>query len=579
MKFQQHIHQYFPNLELSSLEELTLYSSKEPVSDVTSFADLIYWPPNIFVILYTLIERTDKYRLLVSPKNGFGWKKVDQDEVDIINNDWHKLLADMYSQQNLPFASFDILHNLTIIFNKNTYNSCIYELFKDPQFSKACFKILLAIDKLFSKINVCNYNKLEPLQFFLFLRESFKTISQSKLNTTSNISDCHSKNGIVTFKSSVPQTGLTMNNVTHNLTVIKPTVKPHIVSNRAKSHGFNKSSYNILFLPWPQTVSSSSFKIAKNDPEMDMNGYFGFFDYKPKKSIDTKLFLAALKQGINRAGQIDLIVLPECAMSNQTFEEICNDLSHIFKEHAPSLLSGVYGEEPDGYGINSAKLAFVNELGTYQIEEQRKHHRWFLDQSQIRNYNLANALDPGRKWWEKIKIGRRRLLTVHSNKQVTLCPLICEDLARQEPVAQAVRSVGANLVVSLLLDGPQLSFRWSGKYAAVLSDDPGSSVLSVTALGMTQRATGLGHDPSSDVALWSEPGKSATTLNLKDDHDGLVLELTISPEQQWTIDGRLEEKSVLRKNEVTPIKISESDRNKTQRSLRDSLAKEFSRGR
>lgn len=579
MKFEQHIHQYFPELDLNNTDFFTIYNSKEPLSDIKHFDDLIYWPPNIFVLLYTLVERTDKYRVLVSPSNGFSWKKTEQEDVKILTQDWKRLLEDMYSKQSIPFVSFDIISNFNTIFNQKTLKSCIYQLFDDKNFTRSCFQMLISIDELFSGVNICDYDTSDPLQFFLFLRESLNTLIENKLNTKSNISDCHSKCGIVTFKSSVPQTGLTMNNVTQNLTFIKPTVKPHIVSNKAKSQAFNKSSYNILFLPWPKEVSSESFKIAQNDPNMEMNEYFGFFDYKPNKSIEVKSFLAALKEGIKRVGQIDLIVFPECAMSEQTFIDIRNDLSTIFKEHAPSLLSGVYANDTEGYSVNSAKLAFINELGTYQTEEQRKHHRWFLDQNQLRNYNLSGALDPGRKWWEKIKIGRRRLLTVHSNKKVTLCPLICEDLARQEPVAQAVRSVGANLVVSLLLDGPQLGFRWPGKYAAVLSDDPGSSVLSVTALGMTQRATGLGHDPSSDVALWSEPGEGTKTLSLKDGYDGLMLELEVVQHEQWTIDGRVDKKSVLRMKKDTPIKISEVDNHKTQRSLRDSLIKNISRGR
>ncbi len=84
--------------------------------------------------------------------------------------------------------------------------------------------------------------------------------------------------------------------------------------------------------------------------------------------------------------------------------------------------------------------------------------------------------------------------------------------------------MGPNFVVCLLLDGPQLSNRWPGKYAAVLADDPGSSVLSLTALGMTLRATGLGHPPSREVALWSEPGQGSETLILDDGAAGIVIE-------------------------------------------------------
>jgi hypothetical protein len=61
-----------------------------------------------------------------------------------------------------------------------------------------------------------------------------------------------------------------------------------------------------------------------------------------------------------------------------------------------------------------------------------------------------------------------------------------EDLARPDPVGDLVRSVGPNLVIALLMDGPQLRARWSGRYAMSLADDPGSFVLSVTSLGTTE---------------------------------------------------------------------------------------------
>src|SRR5687768_17746605 len=37
--------------------------------------------------------------------------------------------------------------------------------------------------------------------------------------------------------------------------------------------------------------------------------------------------------------------------------------------------------------------------------------------------------------------------------------LICEDLARQDPIAELVRHVGPTLVVTILMDGPQLKNR------------------------------------------------------------------------------------------------------------------------
>jgi hypothetical protein len=44
-------------------------------------------------------------------------------------------------------------------------------------------------------------------------------------------------------------------------------------------------------------------------------------------------------------------------------------------------------------------------------------------------------------------------------------------------VAELLRDVGPTLVVTILLDGPQLGSRWTARCASVLADDPGSAVL------------------------------------------------------------------------------------------------------
>ena len=65
-------------------------------------------------------------------------------------------------------------------------------------------------------------------------------------------------------------------------------------------------------------------------------------------------------------------------------------------------------------------------------------------------------------------------------------------------------ALGPTIVVTPLLDGPQLSSRWAARYASVLADDPGSAVLTVTAYGMAQRSRPNRHDPSSIIALWKD---------------------------------------------------------------------------
>ncbi|WP_102489380.1 MULTISPECIES: hypothetical protein [Vibrio] len=545
MQFGQFIKNYFPECELHAHDNIDL-SEKWGIGNKTDLNQILSWPPNVFIIIYSLLEYTDKYRLMVSPQPHFTWDyQKDNKTVQFISTEWLALISVQSGQPSTSTISsyINLKYALGEVFSSRNFSQDIYDLMNTPVFSKCTIQLLLAVDELFSDVDICDYKLENRLQLLLLMRQTFFK-GQRK-----NLADNDCKLGFVTYKTSVPQTGLTLNNLTHSLTCIKPSVLPEVVTNKHLKKGYNKKSYNILFLPWPFIIETDAFKPANSQVKMD--SYFGSFDYLPDDKYEPSKFLQAILATLHRCGTIDLIVFPECALSDKTFNKYMNLLHNLFDGNAPSILSGTFGSTGQ-ISTNKAKLSFIGELGIDTIE-QSKHHRWFLDETQVRNYNLASSLDLGRKWWENIAIERRHLVTLHTTNGVKLCPLICEDLARQEPVAQAVRSVGPNLVVSLLLDGPQLAFRWPGKYSAVLSDDPGSSVLSVTALGMTQRATGLGHDPSRQVALWSEPGRTAETLEINEDGLGIVIELELNDEPMWTIDGRKKVKPVLRKKIHTTV--------------------------
>ena len=86
----------------------------------------------------------------------------------------------------------------------------------------------------------------------------------------------------------------------------------------------------------------------------------------------------------------------------------------------------------------------------------------------VRQYHLCGALDPAKLWWESIDLPVRTAQVVDVGGGATIAPLICEDLARLDEVADVLRRVGPSLVIALLLDGPQLPQRWPARYATCL---------------------------------------------------------------------------------------------------------------
>lgn len=107
-------------------------------------------------------------------------------------------------------------------------------------------------------------------------------------------------------------------------------------------------------------------------------------------------------------------------------------------------------------------------------------------------------------------------------------------------MAELIRAVGPNLVVALLADGPQLAARWSARYATVLADDPGSSVLTLTNVGMVDLCRGPRRMlEARPVALWKDAVSGGPyELNLPADADALLLCLGVDFREEWTADGR-----------------------------------------
>lgn len=193
--------------------------------------------------------------------------------------------------------------------------------------------------------------------------------------------------------------------------------------------------------------------------------------------------------------------------------------------------------------------------------KQYKHHRWKLDASQIDRYGLSQILDDEMVWWESIKVPRRRVSFLNIGRQITIANLICEDLARQDPIADLIRHVGPSLVITLLMDGPQLRNRWSSRYASILSDDPGSSVITLTSWGMVKRHISMFGLMSRVVALWSESDSGILReIELADGAQAILLNLRLKKKNEKTADGRQErfETTVLRLKDVIQIYLDKS---------------------
>lgn len=338
---------------------------------------------------------------------------------------------------------------------------------------------------------------------------------------------------------------------------------------------------DILVVPYPYEIPSKAFREV-HDPASSMERLHGEDQDEARVRVGWSNFemtqtwlededpieLAKnlLKSAKKDVSSVNGVVFPEYSLTYDHFIRLCEELKAIEKKLEFIVAGSSSNCEaeldptkensrvPNGNHVMTCVWHRVldqpntTEDPNHNTENQdkaivssrRKHHRWMLNSQQLGQYALTSSLDPRIDWWEAHSIGSRELHFFPFREKSVFTSMICEDLARSDPCHEVLRNIGPNLVFVLLMDGPQIPSRWSARYASSLSDDPGSSVLTVTSRGLIDRSNKTHeHDKQSAVAFFSSPFGQTPILLPDDGAKGILVTLTaeLQPRQQ-TIDGR-----------------------------------------
>lgn len=373
--------------------------------------------------------------------------------------------------------------------------------------------------------------------------------------------------GIYTYSSADPNVvcvlpkvrtagvGCSLRSLTHNLALLPPQGIARIWWLEATEPAPTTSRpLNLVVIPYPYAISAQSFR---EGPRNEKHGW-GWFELEQRwltpsgvshsnATDDIVTFLVSVVEAAAQdVGVVHGVVLPEFALDYDIFVKFSNALARSRVAEAIEFLicgtSGnvarkgnfvcttTYGREPDGAG--GFRILALSD-------DRQKHHRWRLDRYQISRYGLTSALDPALLWWEDLPILSRSISMQQIRAGSVFTSMICEDLARADPCQEALRSLGPNLVFALLMDGPQLRSRWPGRYASILAEDPGSSVLTLSSMGLINRANESGTDPESHViALWKDIDIDRREISIARDAWGVCLTLNMREIEEFTLDGR-----------------------------------------
>jgi hypothetical protein len=501
------------------------------------------WPPDVFCLCAAILQNSGAYSRVIDDvgsksKNETGKQRASR--LRKVGLAWKKSFASRISPKTVSALWREVFIGRTTVLS---------DLGSDEASAvrNALLELLAISDEACADLGIY---KLDPqlrddggLGAFRFEAENLFVKSMSGAGGATLCKGVHASRARVLPKMHTPQSGLTIRSLSHHLGYCPGSdMRPNWLSlaSSRKSH-----SFNLLIIPWPSVVEPSQFSASKKkglSDEVKAGGY-GLFTFHLKKGPPVEFVQSLLSEAEQRVGHVDGIVFPELAMDETEFNAITKAVATTSR----FVVSGVGTSAHSSAGTNVAILEVVDPLLKDKVGDhvhvqipQKKHHRWKLEKNQITQYGIGSNLHPLANWWEHIQLGDREISFVSVQPWLTMSVLICEDLARPDPVGDVIRAVGPNLIIALLSDGPQIGSRWPGRYASGFADDPGSSVLTVTSLGMSKlsRPQDPSKDRSNTVVLWRDARSGTHEIACPTDSEGIVLNVTAEYHEEWTADGR-----------------------------------------
>ena len=499
--------------------ERTVRSYFDSFAPAPDWDDLVRWPPDVFALANLVLDHTESYRFVVAPPPGRRWPPLHDwsAEVGRAAREWKE--ASGGEPPRLVRDSWDLVTRSRDVSLAGVRSGAAWELVSS-----------LATLHAVADEACAGVGSGGSASVGSFERRAWTLLeSQGSLSRVSPI------RVRIVPKTNFSPRGITIRSLSRYLGLCYESVQVKW-SGGQDSRSAAPDEYNIVLLPWPLDLKADDFRPAPSALLENMDAdVFDFFEFAPEFALDRELLGALLEQALDAVGRVDAVVLPELAVQAGEVPGLERTLAGL---GASFLIAGV--REPPtvaAHGRNYLHFG-VRKNGGWSRFEQDKHHRWCLDASQIRQYHLSRALDPRKLWWEAIDVRERALHVIDVGGGITTTPMVCEDLASFDEVADLVRRAGPSLVVAVLLDGPQLRSRWPCRYGSVLTDDPGSAVLTLTSYGMARRCQPPGKPRSRVVAHWNSPLDGLREVELAPRASAVLLSIRVESSTLWTADGR-----------------------------------------
>ncbi|WP_438656887.1 hypothetical protein [Roseinatronobacter monicus] len=544
------------------------------------------FPPDLFAVVGMLLETAGAYHHVVPGLSGESdfWppQSIGVSQIDL--ESWRTTATDWKADERATAPPDAVQQLWSALLTEKDSKVFTDKLTFAPKWWRSAYALLVIADEACIDVGYAVTFETVEKNLQNWIVSTVQTTSmkalvpQETLETESAI-NVHSANVSITLevdrdvvcvqpKARTPRVGCTLRSLSHNLALLPPrgVVRAHWQRLPVTATASDENELNILVVPYPYEIDARWFTKEAADDAADRPDW-GWFQLEQKwlnakdpgrQRGQIKQFVRALvESAIKRIGPIHGVVFPEYALDGQMHAEIAEmfrtesafrDCEFLISGSATNCLD-VAPQTPQ---LARGNFAVVSQFITYQTANgtsrrtafttsRPKHHRWAIDRAQAENYGLAHsrAFRDGNILWERIPLPHREVHVHAFRSSSVFATMICEDLARSDPCHELLRALGPNLVFVLLMDGPQVQGRWPARYATALADDPGSSVLTLTSLGLISRANATAAFPvNRSVALWKDDSGRTREILLPEGKHGVVLSLRGKKAQERTLDGR-----------------------------------------
>jgi hypothetical protein len=225
-------------------------------------------------------------------------------------------------------------------------------------------------------------------------------------------------------KGRTPPVGCNLRSMSMHLALLPPTTVVRALHLDPTSPVNYRKQLGVLLVPYPYLISDADLR---GRPVQGQRwGHLSVRCSWGRTPIPSEL--ARFVVGLVRAARVarrrtDVVILPELALSAEQLRALWVYLQKI---GIRLLVTGVH--EVEGRSRPSRNVAVGCLAGKgrddYLQWRQSKHHRWRVDDWQIKNYGLP--LDPARLWWEDIDVDTRTVVATRFTDGGTLACLVCE---------------------------------------------------------------------------------------------------------------------------------------------------------